>query len=213
MISTGISKNIENDLRKIMTSEDLLQSLAQIEKPIVLIGMMGTGKSVIGKMLAQTLNLPFHDSDAAIEKAAGRSISDIFDRDGEAAFRKLEKEIVTGLLTQKNSIIALGGGAVLDDATRRAIMQETVSIWLRSPLDDIVRRVARKRDKRPLLRTGDLKETIAALLAARTPLYAAAAIHADSGGRTEAETAEAIIKALCAYAKRDNLLSRDTKKE
>ena len=188
-----------------MASDAPPATLENFQKPIVLVGMMGTGKSVIGRKLARALGREFRDSDQQIEREAGRTIPDIFDREGEVAFRDLEKRTIAGLLQTPRCVIALGGGAVIDPVTRARLAREAIGIWLQSPVEEIVARVARKRDRRPLLRHGDLRETVESLLAARAPFYAQAPIHIDSAGQTESAVVAMIIKALCAYAKDDSL--------
>jgi len=145
-----------------------------IEKPIVLIGMMGAGKTSIGIRLARALDLPFWDADDEIEKAAQLAIPEIFEQHGETYFRDGERRVISRLLDNGPCIIATGCGAFMAEETRQTIKCQGLSIWLRAPLDELVRRVKRKPNKRPLLKGGKVKEKIAKLLKEREPFYALA---------------------------------------
>jgi shikimate kinase len=143
-------------------------------RSIVLIGMMGVGKSSIGRRLAGRLGIPFVDADAEIEKAAGMSIADIFAHRGEADFRSGEARVIARLLEGGPQVLAAGGGAFMNAATREAIRAKGVSIWLKADLDVLLRRISKRRNERPLLQTGDPEETLRALLIEREPIYAQA---------------------------------------
>src|SRR6202035_1215219 len=143
-------------------------------RSIVLVGMMGVGKSSIGRRLAARLGVPFVDADAEIEKAAGMSITDIFAHRGEADFRSGEARVIARLLDGGPQVLAAGGGALLDEGTREAICAKGVSIWLQADLDVLLRRISKRRNERPLLQTGDPQATLRALLAEREPTYAQA---------------------------------------
>lgn len=154
-----------------------------LDRCVVLVGLMGAGKSSIGKRLAKSLGVPFVDSDEEIVKAAGCSISNIFEIYGEAMFRDLERRVLHRLLTEeKTSVIATGGGAFIQDATRALILEKSVSIWLKADLDVLYERVSRK-NNRPLLEKGDKREILAKLMSDREPFYAQAdlAISSDMG--------------------------------
>ncbi|MDQ0325912.1 shikimate kinase [Rhodopseudomonas julia] len=142
---------------------------------IVLVGMMGAGKTSVGRRLAATLNLPFKDADQEIEAAANLTIADIFATYGEAHFREGEKKVIRRLLTTGPTVIATGGGAFEDAETRQAIANDAVSIWLKADLDLLFDRV-RRRSNRPLLRKPNPKEILADLLARREPTYALATL-------------------------------------
>jgi shikimate kinase len=142
-------------------------------RSIVLIGMMGAGKSSIGKRLAARLGIPFADADAAIEEAAGMSIPDIFDAHGEPSFRSGEARVISRLLESGPQVLATGGGSFVHDETRARIHEKGVSVWLKADVDVLLRRVKR-RDNRPLLRNDDPATTLAALLATREPFYSQA---------------------------------------
>jgi shikimate kinase / 3-dehydroquinate synthase len=149
-------------------------------RSIVLVGLMGAGKSAVGRRLAVRLGLPFRDSDAEIEAAAGRTVADLFAQFGEAHFRSGERQVIQRLLVGPPLVLATGGGAFMDTATRATIRAHGVSVWLRAPLPVLLRRVALRRN-RPLLAHGDPAEILSRLMAARHPIYAEADIVIDSG--------------------------------
>ena len=142
-------------------------------RPVVIVGMMGAGKTVMGRRLATNLGLGFVDSDAEIEAAAGMTISDIFARHGESFFRDRENRVVERLIRTGPRVIATGGGAFMHPATRRAIRADALSVWIRADFDVLMRRV-RKRPTRPLLQTPDPEGTLRRLIAERYPVYAEA---------------------------------------
>jgi len=145
---------------------------------IVLVGLMGAGKTSLGKRLAKELRLPFVDTDTEIEKAANMTIPEIFEKLGEAEFRAGERRVIARVLEGKPCIIATGGGAFMDPDTRALIAQRAVSIWLRADLDTLVRRTKR-RDDRPLLKAGDPREVLRRLMQERYPIYGEADITLD----------------------------------
>jgi len=152
-----------------------------LHKTVVMVGMMGAGKTAIGRALAARLGVAFLDSDAEIEAAANMSVPEIFTRDGEAFFRARETQVIKRLLREKRCVLSTGGGAFLAEANRRMISACGVSVWLRADLDVLWNRVSHK-DTRPLLRTGDPRATLGALYAARVPLYAQADLSVVSDG-------------------------------
>jgi shikimate kinase len=149
-------------------------------RTIVLVGLMGAGKSKIGRRLAARLALPFCDSDVEIEAAAGETIEEIFVNRGERVFRDGERRVIARLLSQPVHVLATGGGAFMDPATRAAIARRAVSLWLRADLDVLAARVAR-RSNRPLLKEGNPKAVLAELIELRYPVYAEADLVVDSG--------------------------------
>ena len=149
------------------------------DRPIVLVGMMGAGKTAVGRRLARTLNWPFKDADLAIEAAAGTSIANIFAEIGEPAFRVKERQVIARLLTGERQVLALVGGAFMDPETRALARARGFSIWLRAEVDVLLRRTSTP-GKRPLLAGGDPRATLAALLAQRAPVYAEADLVVDS---------------------------------
>ncbi len=148
-------------------------------KSIVMIGLMGCGKSAVGRRLATKLGLPFVDADEEIEKAAGQSIEDIFVEHGEAYFRDGECKVIARLLRSGPQVLATGGGAFMSEATRQAIAENGVSVWLKADLPVLMRRVA-KRDNRPLLKTGDPEAVMRELMDTRYPVYANADVTVES---------------------------------
>ena len=166
-----------------------------VTKPIVLVGMMGAGKTSVGRYLAQKLGLPFVDADSEIEAAAQATITEIFEREGEAAFRSGERRVIARLLDGPICVLATGGGAFMTPETRAKIREHAISVWLRADIDLLTRRVGRRRD-RPLLNNGNPRETIARLLAVRDPVYAEADLVIDSGEQTPDEVSEVVIAAL-----------------
>ena len=156
---------------------------------------MGAGKTQIGRRLAVRLNLPFFDSDTEIEAAAGESIPEIFRNRGESAFRDGERRVISRLLTQPVHILATGGGAFMDPATRAAIVRRGVSVWLRADLDVLLARVSR-RNNRPLLQERDPRAVLAELIERRYPVYAEADLVVDSGEGPAEQTVTRVIAAL-----------------
>jgi shikimate kinase len=147
----------------------------RLRRSVVLVGMMGSGKTAIGRALAAALDVPFVDSDAAIEEAAALSIAEIFARDGEAFFRRRETEVLRRLLADGPRIISTGGGAFLAPENREMIARDGIAVWLDADLETLWERV-RHKDTRPLLRTPDPKGTLARLLAERRDVYAQAGL-------------------------------------
>ncbi len=168
---------------------------AGIDRPIVLVGLMGTGKSTIGRKLSELLELDFVDADDAIVEAAHMSISDIFEQFGEPYFRDGERRVLARLMEERHGIIATGGGAFINDETRALILSEAIAVWIDCDLDVLVERTSRK-DTRPLLRDGDPKAILAKLFEERAPLYRQAPIHVSSESGPHIQTALAIIKAI-----------------
>lgn len=169
--------------------------MSGLNRTVALVGMMGAGKSSVGKRLATRLNLPFRDADTEIETAAGCTINEIFERYGEPAFRDGERRVIARLLTEPPQVLATGGGAFIDDATRAEIKKHAVSIWIKAPLEVLLDRVTR-RDTRPLLKNGDPREIVTRLLADREPIYAQADLAVDSADGPHAVAVERIVEAL-----------------
>ncbi|WP_366655002.1 shikimate kinase [Fodinicurvata sp. EGI_FJ10296] len=169
-----------------------------LDRSVVLVGLMGAGKSAIGKRLAARLFLPFRDSDDEIELAAGCTIPEIFSRYGESAFRDVERKVILRLLDEEPHILATGGGAFMDPAIRQAVAEKAISIWLKAPLSVLVERTA-KRGNRPLLAGGDVREKLKSLMEIRNPVYGAADITVDSRNRPLEAMTESCLVALGAY--------------
>ncbi|WP_164658714.1 shikimate kinase [Tropicibacter sp. Alg240-R139] len=158
----------------------------KVRKTIVMVGMMGAGKTAVGRALAVRLGVPFLDSDAEIESAANMSIPEIFERDGEPFFRAKESQVIGRLLEDTCCVLSTGGGAFLSPENRAMISERGASVWLKADLDVLWNRV-RHKDTRPLLRTSDPRATLRALYEARVPLYAQADLIAVSDGEASIE--------------------------
>ncbi len=169
------------------------------DRSIVLIGMMGVGKSSIGRRLGSRLGVPFVDADTEIERAAGMSIADIFARHGEAAFRSGEARVIARLLNGGPQVLATGGGAVMNEATRALIKERGVSIWLSAELDLLLRRISKRKAERPMLQTDDPAAALRDLLTTRQPIYAQADITVQSRDVPHDAIVTEIIEALTAF--------------
>ena len=171
-----------------------------LKQSIVLVGLMGAGKTRIGRSLAEDIGLPFVDADTEIEKAAGCSISDIFDRYGEGAFRDGERKVMQRLLEESPHVIATGGGAFMNDETRALIKEKALSIWLNAPVDVLHERTSRT-NHRPLLQNGDSHAILSHLHEKRSPVYAQADIEIDSAAASVIKTVDAITKSIIKFYK------------
>ena len=167
-------------------------------RTIALVGLMGVGKSSVGRRLANALNLPFRDADAEVEAAAGRSIADIFSDLGEAAFRDGERRVIARLLDGPPHVLATGGGAFMNPDTRALIKARAVSVWLKTDLEVLARRVGRK-DSRPLLIGKDPLEVLRSQAESRYPAYAEADITVETGDSAHHVTVDQVIRALQAH--------------
>ncbi|MCL6739843.1 shikimate kinase [Sphingomonas sp. RB56-2] len=169
-----------------------------LDRPIVLVGLMGAGKSTIGRRLARRLGLPFVDSDVEIEEASGATTADLFERFGEHDFRDGERRLVARLVNGEVRVIATGGGAFMDPRTRMLLNERAITVWLDAPIDILAERTTR-RDNRPLLRKGDRAEILARLSDERRDGYAEAQIHIRSGSGAHGDVVEAIVAAIGKY--------------
>lgn len=169
-----------------------------LPRSIVLVGLMGAGKSCIGKRLAARIDVPFVDADSEIEQAAGLSVAEIFAKYGEPYFRDGERRVMARLLQGSPCIISAGGGAFMDDETRALIKTSGVSVWLRADLETLVART-KGRTHRPLLNTGDPREKLAELMRIRQPVYAEADITVDTGIDNPNVTCARVLDALEDY--------------
>jgi shikimate kinase len=167
-------------------------------RTIALVGLMGVGKSSVGRRLANALGLAFRDADTEVEAAAGRSIPDIFSELGEAEFRKGERKVIARLLDEAPHVLATGGGAFMDPVTRELIKAKAVSVWLKTDLEVLARRVGRK-DNRPLLVGKDPLDVLKAQAEARYPTYAQADITVETGDAAHHVSVDQILRALSAY--------------
>jgi shikimate kinase len=167
----------------------------KLDRPIVLVGLMGAGKSTVGRRLAKRLGLPFVDSDTEIEEAAGTTAADLFERYGENDFRDGERRLVARLVDGAVRVIATGGGAYVDPRTRHLLNERAITVWLDAPVNVLAERTGR-RDSRPLLRGGNRSATLARLSEQRQQMYAEAHIHILSGDGAHGQVVEAIIAAI-----------------
>lgn len=167
-------------------------------RTLVMVGMMGAGKSSVGRRLAARLGMPFVDADTEIEKAANASISEIFERHGENYFRDGERRVIQRLLDGQPKVLATGGGAFVNPETRAAIEASALSIWLKADRDVLLSRVKR-RSNRPLLKTADLDSVLERLIAERDPHYAEATIHVQSRDVAHEVVVNDILKSLDSY--------------
>lgn len=174
----------------------------RLVRPVVLIGLMGAGKSSVGTKLAELLSVGFCDSDVEIEKAANLTIPEIFERYGEAHFRDGERRVIARLLGEKPMVLATGGGAFMDEATRTLIADRAVSVWLKADLDLLMQRTAGRRH-RPLLNRGNPREILAGLIKVRYPVYGQADVHVESRpGQAHERMAQRICAGLRKHGER-----------
>jgi len=166
-----------------------------LPKTIVLVGLMGAGKSCIGRRLAARLEVPFVDADTEIEKAAGLTVAEIFEKYGEAFFRDGERRVMNRLLHGSPCVLASGGGAFMDAETRKLIKENAMSLWLRAELDTLVART-KGRSHRPLLNSGDPREKLQELIDVRYPVYAEADVAVDTGMDNPSVTTARALEAL-----------------
>lgn len=170
----------------------------RLDRPVVLVGLMGVGKSTVGRRLARRLGLPFVDSDAEIEDAAGLSAAEVYERYGESDFRDGERRLVARLIEGDVRVIATGGGAFVDSRTRELLNQRAITVWLDAPVDILTERTSR-RDTRAQLRNSDPKGTLERLANERRGSYEEAHIHVKSGDGAHKEVVDSIVDALEAY--------------
>jgi shikimate kinase len=176
----------------------------RLDRPVVLVGLMGVGKSTVGRRLARRLGLPFVDSDSAIEDASGFSAAEVYEKFGESDFRDGERRLVARLIEDEVRVIATGGGAYVDQRTRELLNDRAITVWLDAPVEILAERTSR-RDTRAQLRNGDPKATLERLSEQRRPSYSEAHIHVKSGDGAHKDVVEAIVDALDDFlAKRDS---------
>jgi shikimate kinase len=178
-----------------LTEQDIPAIAARITRPVVLVGLMGAGKSTVGRKLAAMLGRDFVDADDAIAAAAGRSIPEIFETFGEAYFRDGERRVIARLMDEAHGVIATGGGAFVDPGTRALILERGIAVWIDCTVETLVERTA-KRTNRPLLQNADPREVLTRLARERAPFYAEAPIRVISETGPHTETARAIIEAI-----------------
>lgn len=179
---------------------------ARLKKTVVMVGMMGAGKTAVGRALAARLGVPFLDSDAEIETAANMTVPEIFERDGEPFFRLKESQVISRLLDGECCILSTGGGAFLDEKNRRMISERGVSVWLNADVPVLWNRVKHK-NTRPLLRTGNPRATLEEIHAARVPVYAQADLSVVSDGQASIE--QMVDRVLNVLATRPDVLEME----
>jgi len=192
-----------------MNQSQNIPALPTIPRTLVLVGLMGAGKTCIGRELANRLGLPFVDADTEIETAAGCSIEDIFNMYGEVEFRAGERRVIARLMNDPVHILATGGGAFLDTKTRELVREKGISIWLRASLDLLVDRVSR-RTNRPLLKDGNQREILERLMEERYPTYEQADIVVDSGREPPEITADRVVGELQNYVAPKGVEAQDS---
>ena len=192
-----------------MNQSQNIPALPTIPRTLVLVGLMGAGKTCIGRELANRLGLPFVDADTEIETAAGCSIEDIFNMYGEVEFRAGERRVIARLMNDPVHILATGGGAFLDTKTRELVREKGISIWLRASLDLLVDRVSR-RTNRPLLKDGNQREILERLMEERYSTYEQADIVVDSGREPPEITADRVVGELQNYVAPKGVEAQDS---
>ena len=187
------------ELEQTTLSGGEIDALARrIDRPIVLVGMMGVGKTSVGRKLAGLLHLPFTDADDEIETAAQMSIPEMFERFGEAYFRDGERRVIARLIDGDRKVIATGGGAFVNPETRALILDKAICVWLDSEIETLLDRVTRK-DSRPLLRQGDPRDVLTRLRSERAKFYAEAPIHVLSGSGPQTRTLAKVLKGIAEW--------------
>lgn len=178
-----------------LNDSEIASIARRIDRPIVLVGLMGVGKSTVGRRLAGFLDREFVDADDAIVEAAQRSIAEIFEEHGESYFRDGERRVISRLMDEHAGVIATGGGAFVDPETRKLIVEKAIAVWIDCDIDTLVERTSR-RDTRPLLRNGDPREILTRLASEREPFYRQAHVRVVSENGPHADTAMSIIKGI-----------------
>lgn len=177
---------------------DIARIGRQLDRPVVLIGLMGVGKSTVGRKLAHLLSKGFVDADEEIEIAAQRTIAEIFEEHGEGYFRDGERRVIARLLEEHDGVIATGGGAFINDETRALILERGLAVWIDCDVETLVERTGR-RDTRPLLKNGDPREILTRLYRERQPFYSQAQLRVESEDGPHIETATKILEAIDAW--------------
>ena len=204
--STGWGRSVQQHARNTrpakneMNEHVAMNSPKKIDRPGILVGLMGAGKTSVGRKLAELLNFPFVDADQEIEAAAGCTIEDFFELHGENEFRKGEEKVIKRLLESGNQVLATGGGAYMNPSIREAIAQHGISIWLRADLDILCKRTGR-RGGRPLLNTANPEEVLQRLMDERYPTYEKADIVVDTSQESIDLTAANILDSIMAFTR------------
>ena len=181
-----------------LTPDKIAALARQIDRPVVLVGMMGVGKTSVGRRLASLLHMPFTDADDEIVHAAQMSIPEIFEQYGEAYFRDGERRVIARLVAHGRGVISTGGGAFINPETRALILDKAIAVWLDSDIDVLLERVGRN-SNRPLLKSGNPRETLTRLKAEREAAYAEAPIHVKSGPGPHGRVVNAVLRGIEAW--------------
>lgn len=192
-----------SEIEQTTAQKDTSSSLGRLKKTVVMVGMMGAGKTAVGRALAARLKVDFLDSDAEIERAANMTVPEIFNRDGELFFREKESQVISRLLREQRCVLSTGGGAFLSAQNRRMIAEHGVSLWLNAPVDVLWSRVKHK-DTRPLLRTSNPRATLEGIYRDRVQYYAQADLEVPSDGVASIE--QMVDRVLEALARRPDVL-------
>ena len=192
-----------SEIEQTATQKTPSNGAGRLKKTVVMVGMMGAGKTAVGRALAARLNVAFLDSDAEIERAANMTVPEIFTRDGEAFFRQKESQVISRLLREERCVLSTGGGAFLSADNRQMITEHGVSVWLNAPVDVLWSRVKHK-DTRPLLRTSDPRGTLEAIYRDRVRFYREADLEVPSDGTASIE--QMVDRVLGVLAKRPDVL-------
>ena len=191
----------------VINNEVRLRPAPRLGCMLVFVGLMGAGKSAIGRRIAQRLGVPFADADTEIEQAAGATIAEIFARDGEAAFRQGERRVICRLLDGQPKVVSTGGGAFMDEGTRARIAQLGISVWLKADLETLLERTQR-RSNRPLLNTDNPRAVLERLMAERYPVYAEADVTVETRAGPPEWTVQSVLDALLPFQTADNVIER-----
>ena len=194
----GMLKQIKRDYKGMKAKPKRYSASLVLPKTLVLVGMMGAGKSSIGWRIARKMGIPFYDTDQEVERAAGCSVVDIFETWGEKAFRDAERRVLKRLLSGQTQVISTGDGTFVDEESRELIKGNAISLWLRADPDILYERVIR-RDTRPLLFEGDAKQILEEMVERRYPLYAKADLTVESNDDAHDATVERVMEALKNY--------------
>ena len=197
-LQEAMLKENEKDYKGMKEKPKRYSASLVLPSTLVLVGMMGAGKSSIGWRLARKLGIPFNDSDQEVERAAGCSVADIFETLGEKAFRDAERRVIKHLLSAPTQVISTGDGAFVDEESRALIKENAISLWLRADPEILYERVIR-RDTRPLLFEGDAKQILEEMVDRRYPIYAEAALTVESNDDAHEATVERVLAALKKY--------------
>lgn len=182
-----------------MSARDVSALASRLDRPVVLVGLMGAGKSTVGRRLARRLGLPFIDTDAAIEDAVGLSAGEVFQRYGEEDFRDGERRLVARIVDGGVRVIATGGGAYVNEETRKLLNERAITVWLDAPLELLAQRTAIRPETRPMLKGGDRMAILTSLMEQRRPKYAEAHIRVPSMGSSHGEVVETVLQEIERY--------------